>query len=281
MKHTIYIVGGDLRQTAAADFLSRAGFHVKTVGLFENGDNSPSVLSDAETVVFPLPTSFDDLHINTPLIKEQLSVSDTLNALPDDCFVLGAKMSDNIRKRLTERRIKFCDYSEREELIIKNAVPTAEGALEIALSEMPITVFGSRVLILGFGRVGKATAALFSGVGADVTVSARKKSDLAAIEMCRMHAVHTGSIAAEANKFDLIINTVPSVIITEDVLKAIRPDALITDLASKPGGVDFAAAQMLGRNVIHALSLPGKTAPITSGKIIAETIINILSETEV
>jgi len=45
-----------------------------------------------------------------------------------------------------------------------------------------------------------------------------------------------------------------------------------------PTGVDFEVAQSLGINVIWALSLPGKVAPVTSGKIIKDTIINILTE---
>lgn len=53
---------------------------------------------------------------------------------------------------------------------------------------------------------------------------------------------------------------------------------LVIDLASKPGGVDFEGAAQLGVKVIWALSLPGKVAPVTSGKIIRDTIYHILGE---
>ena len=59
-----------------------------------------------------------------------------------------------------------------------------------------------------------------------------------------------------------------------------QSDALILDLASKPGGVDWDAAQALGRRVVWALSLPGKTAPFTAGEIIAKTILHMLETDE-
>ena len=177
--------------------------------------------------------------------------------------------------------VVYIDYFEREELIIKNAIPTAEGVIEIALSEMPITLFESRVLVIGYGRVGKVIAEKFKALGSEVCVSARKCADFAWIKEKGMKAIHTESLENEVSKFDLVINTVPAKILDEKVLKNVRNDALILDVASKPGGVDFEVAKKLGKNVIWALSLPGKTAPITSGKIIKETIMNILSETEV
>ena len=114
-----------------------------------------------------------------------------------------------------------------------------------------------------------------------VTVSARKCEDFAWIEEKGLKAIHTGSLAESISEFDLVINTVPAQVLGNEELKNVRDDTLILDVSSKPGGVDFETAKKLGKNVIWALSLPGKTAPITSGKIIKETVMNILSETEV
>lgn len=281
MKSTIYVVGGDLRQITVAESLSKEGYTVSTVGLSEKDDCDIRELKNAEVIVLPIPVSYDNVYINTPLSKERLVISEVLDNLQADCFVLGACISGEIEKMLTDRRLEYCDYFKREELIIKNAIPTAEGAIEIALSEMPITLFKSRALVLGYGRVGKVMADRLLGMGADVTVSARKYADFAWIEENRMKAIHTGDLIFKADKFDLIINTIPAVVLTEDVLERVRSDTLIIDLASKPGGVDFNIAKKLGKNVIWALSLPGKSAPITSGNIIKETIVNILAETGV
>ena len=75
-----------------------------------------------------------------------------------------------------------------------------------------------------------------------------------------------------------MINTVPARVLGEAELAELRPDCLVIDLASKPGGVDLDAAARLGKKVVWALSLPGKVAPVTAGRAIRTAIYNILSE---
>ena len=159
-----------------------------------------------------------------------------------------------------------------------NALPTAEGAIQIALEELPITLHGARVLVIGYGRLGRALAPRLAGLGARVSVSARKCADLAWVESFGWGAERTGALAGWLCGCDLVINTVPAPVLGEAELAELRPDCLIIDLASKPGGVDFAAAARLGRKVVWALSLPGKVAPVTAGKAIQTAIYNILSE---
>lgn len=280
MKGTIYVIGGDLRQITVAGLLREEGFDVYTIGLTEKSAELDG-LCTADCVILPIPASCDNVYINAPLAKTRISVSEVLDNIPSGCFVLGACISKELAAEFVRRSIVFTDYYKREELIIKNAIPTAEGTVEIALAEMPITLFESKVLITGYGRVGKVLAERMAAMGADVTVSARKCADFAWISERGFKAIHTNELTSAADRFDLIVNTIPAVVLTEEVLEHVKNDALIIDLASKPGGVDFGTAKRLGKNVIWALSLPGKSAPITSGRIIGETIMNILAETGV
>ena len=78
--------------------------------------------------------------------------------------------------------------------------------------------------------------------------------------------------------FDLVVNTVPAPVLGIEELAAMKEGALIIDLASRPGGVDMASAAALGVRVIWALSLPGKVAPVTSGRYIKETVYHIMEE---
>ncbi len=280
MKRSVFILGGDLRQETLKTLLEKENFDVTALGLSE-GKFPLDKIKKADILIFPIPASSDGETLNAPISKVKVALSDIIGRIDKNCLVLGAKMPKNAEKMLNDRGIMYIDYFSREELIIKNAIPTAEGVLEIALSEMPITIFGSRVLVIGYGRVGKVIAEKFGLLGAEVTVSARKCGDFAWIEEKGQKAVHTEKLSDVLSEFDLIINTVPARILDENALKKVKNETLILDVASKPGGVDFEAAKKLGKNVIWALSLPGKTAPITSGKIIKETIMNILSETEV
>jgi len=143
---------------------------------------------------------------------------------------------------------------------------------------MPITLHSSRCLITGYGRIGKVLARMLKGMGAYVCVEARKYADLAMIDSIGCEAVSLGELPLCVGSFDAIFNTVPAMLFDRDLLGRIDRKTLIIDLASKPGGVDFEAAKEMGIRVIWALSLPGKIAPVTSGAIIKDTIMNIMNE---
>ena len=162
-----------------------------------------------------------------------------------------------------------------------NAVPTAEGAIELAISETPITIRNSKCLVLGYGKVGKVLAHSLHALGAKTYVAARKYADLAFIESHGCHPLTMQETTTRLGEFDIIFNTVPALILDAEGLSKIPKSTLIIDLSSKPGGVDFEVAKELGLRVIWALSLPGRIAPVTAGIIIKDTITNILREMEV
>ena len=139
-------------------------------------------------------------------------------------------------------------------------MPTAEGAIQLAMEELPITLHGARVLVIGYGRLGRVLADRLAGLKARVSVAARRYADLAWAENCGYGVEHTGQLEGWLCGYDL------------------KPGCLVIDLASKPGGVDFDAAARLGVKAFWALSLPGKVAPVTAGKSIKTTIYNILTE---
>ena len=161
---------------------------------------------------------------------------------------------------------------------IPNAVPTAEGAIEIAIAETPFTIHGSKSLVLGYGKIGKILSKDLYALGAQTYVEARKYADLAMIEGHGYEPLPLDNLKDHIHEFDIIFNTIPSLILNDEILTKVKKDALIIDLASKPGGIDFDAAKSYGLKVIWALSLPGKIAPVSSGAIIKDTIMNIIKE---
>lgn len=281
------IAGGDLRFVHMANLLSKEN-EVHCIGFDEDLELSEKVhlLNQVEEIeslnithlILPLPASSDYVHINTPLWKKSLTLYSVLRALPPKTMVLAGKIDKEIQDILDLYNMHYIDYFAREELAVLNAVPTAEGVLQIAMEEMPTTIFGSKCLIAGYGRIGKYTARTFCSLGADVTVCARKCSELAWSKIYGCKAVLLDKMEEIIQDYNLIINTIPAKVFGNGVLKKIHKDALLIDLASKPGGVDFSMAKDLGVKTIWALSLPGKTAPITAGEIIHETISNILTE---
>lgn len=285
-KLTFLVIGGDFRQNFLADRLASFGNTVYTLGLSADYP-CPSCISivslddmpcSPDVTVLPLIASNDSATVNAPFSENPIAIVDVCKAMKNDALIVGGKLSDGVCSIFRQHGLEYADYFTREELIIENCVPTAEGALQIAMENTPITINSSRTLILGFGRVAKATAKVFSALGSQVHIAARKRSDLAYAKTLGYVPINLSSVADSLANHDIIINTVPAVLLDSEKLMKISPDALIIDLASKPGGVDFASASELQLKVIWALSLPGKVAPVTSGNIIADTILGICCE---
>ena len=229
-------------------------------------------------LVLPLPASRDGFTINAPFSALPLPLSIIPQAVDEGGTVYCGRSFPELERICKEHNLKLVDYFEREELAVMNAVPTAEGTLELAIRERKRTIFGSEILISGFGRISKVLAKYLTAMGADVTITARKYSDLAWAEIAGCKTVHLSEISGELPRFDIVINTVPSPIFGADDVKLLKNDCLVIDLASKPGFEDAEEAKKDGVKVVWALSLPGKTAPETAGYIIANTIINIIAE---
>lgn len=288
MFETVSVIGGDLRQLTLAKLLLKEGYRLYLYGFDKDmvpdapasGDDVQTAL-DADLVILPVPVTFDGIYINSPYAEKLVSIEEFLEKLNPSSIVFGGQIKSDLASRLDEKGIAYRDYLKREELAIRNAVPTAEGAIEIAIAETPITLHGSKCLVLGYGRIGKILSKMLAAIGAQTFVEARKYADLAMIEGHGYEPVSLGEMKSRIGEFDIIFNTVPAMILDEELLRLIKKDALIIDLASKPGGVDMKSAKNIGVKVIWALSLPGKIAPVTSGAIIKDTIMNILNELEV
>ncbi len=285
---TFAIVGGDKRQVAMAESILSDGYNVCAVG-FENADLKSGIttasLKDAvkmsDYIILPVPATTSDSYLNAPHSRTQIAVDDEFAKTMFDKKIFCARAEDLITASPIFSNMQLYDYSKREEFAVNNAIPTAEGAIQIAMQEYAGTINGSRCLVTGFGRIGKVLSKMLKGIGAKVTASARKPKDIAWINLLGYSAVLTASLAstnAGSVDFDIIFNTIPSLIFNPDVLERLPKNAVIIDLASLPGGVDFNAARKLKIKAIQALALPGKVAPRAAGEIIKNTIYNMIEE---
>ncbi|MGN0459338.1 MAG: dipicolinate synthase subunit DpsA [Ruminococcus sp.] len=274
---TFGVLGGDKRSYYLAKALKNDGYKVRLWGFDKLGATDCEIASalDSDILVLPVVPFGEGENVVSPYSEENLNLKEYEDSLKDKIIFTGLK--DKFLSVFPKLENKVSSYSDREEFAVKNAVPTAEGAVEQALSHSDITINGSKVLVCGYGRIGKVLSEMLRGMGADVTVSARKQSDLAWIKLNGFAGIKTGDFS-EINTYNFIFNTIPSLILDEDVIKDLSKDTLIIDLASYPGGVDFDCAEKYGIKAIHALSLPGKIAPKSAGEIIESTILNILKE---
>ena len=283
MVNKIAVIGGDMRHAMLAQLLSEDGYDVRTYAMAESESHSSAEktinlksIENCDALILPMPVTQNGIHINATMYKGTILLDDVMKSVSSDAIVLGGKLPLYLVKKY--KQLSFYDYLEREDFAVKNSVATAEGALALAINETPHTLWNSRCLVTGFGRISKTLVRMLTALGARVDVAARKCSDRAWAHTLSCGTYEMSELEKYIEKYDLIFNTIPDKVLTSSILAKINSRSLIIDLASKPGGVDFDAAKEYGLNVIWALSLPGKVAPYTSGKILKDTIVNIFNE---
>ena len=290
----ISMLGGDLRQLVVARELSLRYDNIKLWGISGEKsrdmdgvkfcDDLTDALSGADAVILPLPVSADGVRLNCPSFdsEERPKLSWISDAIHDGVRVIGGRMPASFCERCESKGIKIFDYFESEDFQIKNAYTTAEAALSIAMSTLDRNIRGAHIAITGYGRIARHLCDLLRLLGAEVTIAARRESDLAWAQSygCDTIRISAGTPWNEALKhgYDVIYNTVPYWLFEREFLIECDKNTFIVDLASAPGGVDIKAARELGSNVSWATSLPGKYAPRSAGEIIAECVDKIIRE---
>lgn len=286
MKSSRYlIVGGDDRLVELASIYERNGMNIKTYGMdnvkIKNVENHASLddaLENSDIVVCPIPFSKDVHKVNSKYSNVDIEIEELFKKLgTGKKLILGA--INNYSKELAKKYgIEYADYYNDEGYQILNTIPTAEGALSIIINETRETLFGSKVLVLGYGRIGRLLSEYLKDLRADVYVEARKDSDLNWINARGMKAVPLKELPLYLAKMDVIVNTVPAMMLDGRMLDLVKNDVFLLDLASTPGGIDFAYAAEKGIKTVHALGIPGKIACRSAAVYIYDTIQKILCD---
>ena len=289
MSTSFSIIGGDLRTIKLAKMLANEGNKIYTYGLEkaeELKDNSNIIFTekisraipkDVEVVIGPIPFTSNGININAPFGEKEISIREMIHYLEGKILIAGS-ISPEIYDMANDDYIEIIDIMKREELAVLNTISTAEGAIEIAISNTNKIIHGSEVLILGFGRIGKVLARKMAGLSAKVTCAARKDEDLAWIRAYGHKETNINALGENLSQYDIILNTVPHLVLNKERLQYVKKDALLIDLASNPGGIDKKEAKELNLKLLWALALPGKVAPVTTAEFIKDTIYNILKE---
>lgn len=280
----VAVIGGDVRQLAVVEALIPMAQTVKVYGHPQTALPKNAIycvalenaLEAVNTVVLPIGGMNDAGMIRSYQTDQFIDFGRYFNFLELGTLVLTGSLTAKWLEQATKRELQVVQYAEDDTIAILNSIPTAEGAVQIALEQLPITIHGSQVLVVGFGRVGMTVARTFQGLGAQVTVVARRFELLARAREMGYGTVIQPQLVLVVAKMQIIINTVPAILFDHTILAASAPEVLIIDLASAPGGIDFDAAKALGRKAIFAPGLPGKVAPQTAGAILALAIPELI-----
>ena len=273
MDYNFFVVGGDNRIKLLAEKLKKDGnkvytFANKVNNIYEIESIEELKNIDYDIVISSVPLSRDGKNFFTLLRDKNITIEDLKKIINWKKFFAG-----NI-----PLEIGGYDILKDESTTILNTIPTAEGAIQIALEKTNSIIEGKKALVIGFGRVGKILANKLYNIGMDVYCEARKDTDLAWIKAYGYKPIYLEKMNNILCKMDIIFNTVPYEIMDKKRLILLKRDTLIIDLASAPGGIDYDTAEKLGIKAILALGLPGKYAPDTASDYIKEFIYKTIEK---
>lgn len=273
------VIGGDDRELYLIPELRKLGAYIVGYG-YEKAPPIPdmtlaSSLLDAvnrvDVLLFPLFGTDERGVVKAKYSESPIVLNkEVLQAIPAHVPLLIGWARPALKSAADMMGIHIVETAKLSEIAILNSIPSAEGAIQMAMQATPITIHSSKSFVLGLGRTGWTIAHTLLGMGAHVTGVARKATDLARAYQSGMSPVHFSDLEDEIGKAEIIFNTVPSLVLDRVILEKVARDAVIIDLASIPGGTDFEYAQMLGIKAELAPGLPGIVAPKTAGKILAQ-----------
>ena len=285
---TIVFVGGDARQIEVINKCTELDAIVRVVGFDQTQEPlhgvtheslQREVLAEADVIVLPVAGCDDQGKVVTPFSSVECFLTDELfSAISKETLVFTGIARNLLKKKSEELKFRLIELMERDEIAIYNSIPTAEGAVMMAIQNSDITLHGSTCVVLGLGRTGFTLASTLQALGANVRVGVRRLEHMARATQMGWKPFATTDSKLYEGQIDLIFNTIPTMIVTAQIISKLPREAVIIDLASAPGGTDFRFAEKRGVKALLAPGLPGIVAPKTAGMIIANTISHLVME---
>jgi dipicolinate synthase subunit A len=284
----VAFIGGDARQLEVIQRLTELDASVTLIG-FDNlkqtyngavhAELREDAFVDVDAVLLPAVGTDDNGIVDGVFTSKELRLTEShIAQLPKHAKVYTGMAKPYLKNLCKSHDIAVVELFQRDDVAIYNSIPTAEGALMLAIQNTDITIHGSVAVVLGFGRTGITMARTLQGLGAKVLVGVRRDEHFARAYEMGFQPFHTSALQQHVGKTDLLFNTVPSLLVTSQVIAAMPPKAVIIDLASKPGGTDFRFAEKRGVKAMLAPGLPGIVAPKTAGRIIASVVSQLIME---
>lgn len=262
----IGIITGDRRMETIAVRLATRFLHVS----LHSPNDGIEPLTMEDMLIFPLPMHRLSAEWNTELsMGDGDTCEKLLRCLPPGKLLLGGSPKPLYVRLAEEYGSTLWDYYDNETVLLKNAVPTAEGALAIAVEKLPCTIWKSKFAITGYGKCARALARRLLALGGEVTIAARRESVLTEAVLDGCAAMPLSEFLSYPPPVRCLYNTIPAAIFPSDFCDRLPPDTLFIELAGEQ-------SLPVNNRVVYAPGLPGKTAPESAGEILADAILPLI-----
>ncbi|RLL45364.1 dipicolinic acid synthetase subunit A [Oceanobacillus piezotolerans] len=289
MDRLIAVIGGDARylelirqlQMLPETTIILVGFDKLEQGFtgLKQVDFHDLELQTLDVIIMPITGTDSDGRVEAVFSDQEIKLTESwFQQLNKNTILFTGITNEYLNERAKQERLQIIPLMDRDDVAIYNSIPTAEGAIMMAIEHTDYTIHSSNIIVTGFGRVGHTVANKFQALGAKVSVSANSIKELARITEMGLTPIPIEKLHEHTGSCDILINTVPALVVDKRVIAEFPPNAIIIDLASKPGGTDFDFAEKRGIKAILTGSLPSIVAPRTAGKILADVITQILND---
>lgn len=283
------VIGGDKRTAYMVPYLEEKGWRVVCYGLQETeaamrtqNDKAMTLrdaVKSAAIVIGGIPFLKNGRLWGGPGFgEEDCDAQIFLDALQEGQILFAGVITEELRKECEKKGVICQDFMKEENIAVYNAIATAEGAVAEAVRNQETNLHGSRSLVLGYGRCARVLCDKLKGLNAHVTVCSRSEEELAWADAMGLETLQISMLQETLSEFEYVFNTVPALILGEEELKRMCREALIVDIASNGGGVDYVAAAVIGIRALHCLGLPGRYAAKSSAGRLARLVSRKLEQ---
>lgn len=261
------IIGGDERNLILNDLLLENGF----ISKIYKEDNEPFEIQHYKYIITGIPISKNGVDVYSKILNINLTVSELIANLENNQVLFSSQIDS---KLIENCPFKYENILKNESFLIKNAISTSEGVIFLIMKHLSVDINDSKILITGYGRIGRNTARLLRSFTNDVYVVCKSDESRA---KCKRDNINIISLERDfLGNFDIVVNTVPELIINSEIIERFSNNTMFIEVASKPYGIDKKYCEVNNKKYLLASGIPSWYSTTTSSNNIYDMIINSL-----
>ena len=251
-------------------------FHEKGHWIDEADEKGIQIdVSVYDIIIFPIPGISNGFFAGSTLLPPEF-----LNDSKEDVIIFSGIRTPCLSQMLAESNRECIYFMEDEQVAMENAIPTVEGIIADLVLNTKITIHDADIMVIGYGKVGKPLVLALTKLGAHVFVGVNKEKDIEELELLGILGVDTKqqSMGDYVRTVDMIINTVPALVLEESHIVNLNKEVYVLDVSSYPYGIDQEALKFNEISYKIYPKIPSRVAPKTSGKILAKKIETVMEQ---